>query len=103
MEATIMNNNASHPVMVYSKTYCPFCDKTKKLFKDLGVTPKVVELDKTADGDAMQAELAKISGQRSVPNVFIGGKHVGGNDDTHTAHRNGELTKMLQAAGVNIA
>uniref|UniRef100_A0A7S0QRJ5 Glutaredoxin domain-containing protein n=1 Tax=Pyramimonas obovata TaxID=1411642 RepID=A0A7S0QRJ5_9CHLO len=100
MEATIQTNNTTNPVMVYSKSYCPFCDKTKKLFGSMGVTPKVIELDKIADGDKMQATLAKLTGQRTVPNVFVGGKHLGGNDDTHSKHRTGELTKMLESAGV---
>jgi glutaredoxin 3 len=37
-----------------------------------------------------------LSGQRTVPNVFVRGRHLGGNDDTHRAHRTGQLAKLLQ-------
>lgn len=62
----------------------------------MGVDAKVIEFDKVADGDAMQAALYKLSGQRTVPNVFINGEHLGGNDDTHAAKRSGKLEEMLQ-------
>lgn len=73
---------ASHPVMVFSKTTCPFCDKVKAMFAGLNVTVEYLELDKIANGAEVQAALAEKSGQRTVPNVFIQGKHIGGCDDT---------------------
>jgi glutaredoxin len=73
---------ASHPVMVFSKTTCPFCDKVKAMFAGLNVTVEYLELDKIANGAEVQAALADKSGQRTVPNVFIQGKHIGGCDDT---------------------
>ena len=73
---------ASHPVMVFSKTTCPFCDKVKAMFASLNVTVEYLELDKIANGAEVQAALADKSGQRTVPNVFIQGKHIGGCDDT---------------------
>jgi glutaredoxin 3 len=45
------------------------CAKTKALFKDLDVAAHVVELDLREDGGDIQAELAKLTGQRTVPNV----------------------------------
>ena len=50
-----------------------------------------------SNGTTIQNTLAKMTGQRTVPNVFVGGEHVGGNDDTHTAYSNGRLEKMLQS------
>jgi len=87
---------SENKVVVFSKTYCPFCIATKQLFERMGVDAKVIEFDKVADGDAMQAALSKLSGQRTVPNVFINGEHLGGNDDTHAAKRSGKLEEMLQ-------
>jgi glutaredoxin 3 len=49
------------------------------------------------DGSAIQDALAEITGQRSVPNVFIKGKHLGGNDKTQAAHKSGELKKLLSS------
>ena len=88
--------NFVHPqVVVFSKTFCPFCRKTKNLFLDKGIDAKVIELDKMDNGDAIQDALLELSGQRTVPNVFIKGNHLGGNDDTQKAAREGKLEEML--------
>jgi glutaredoxin 3 len=83
-------------VVVFSKTYCPFCTSTKTLFEQLGVDAKVYELDAMDDGAEIQAALLSMTGQRSVPNVFVKGQHIGGNDDTQAAARAGKLQEMLE-------
>lgn len=88
-----IDNNS---VVVFSKSYCPFCEKTKALFDDLGVEYAVHELDKMGDdGPDLQMALFKMTGQKSVPNVFVKGQHLGGNDDTQAAAREGKLQEML--------
>ena len=47
------------------------------------------------DGADIQAALLDLSGQRTVPNVFVKGEHLGGNDDTQKAAREGKLQEML--------
>jgi glutaredoxin 3 len=59
---------------------------------------KVLELDDREDGDAVQDYLGKLTGGRSVPRVFIGGRFIGGGDDTAAAHAKGELQAKLEAA-----
>ncbi|XP_052195595.1 glutaredoxin [Diospyros lotus] len=90
---------ASNAVVVFSKTYCPFCVTVKKLFTTLGVTFKVVELDTESDGKEIQAALTEWTGQRTVPNVFVGGKHIGGCDSTTALHNGGKLVPLLTEAG----
>ena len=82
-------------VIVFSKSYCPFCTKTKSLFDTLGVEYKVYELDQMNDGPELQAALFELSNQRSVPNVFIKQKHIGGNDDTQKLAKTGKLNELL--------
>ncbi|KAM7267575.1 hypothetical protein ACFE04_009741 [Oxalis oulophora] len=89
----------ANPVVVYSKTYCPYCVTVKKLFQQLGASFKAVELDNEKDGGEIQAALAQWTGQRTVPNVFIGGKHIGGCDDTTGLHSGGKLVALLTEAG----
>ena len=60
----------------------------------------VHEIENNPDMDAIQDELMKITGARSVPRVFIGGKFIGGGDDTARMANNGELEKLLKAEGV---
>ncbi|PRW61185.1 Glutaredoxin family isoform 1 [Chlorella sorokiniana] len=98
--AMVQQKNADNPVMVYSKTYCPYCSEVKSLFERLGVNAKVVELDELADGSKVQEALATVTGRRTVPQVFVGGNHVGGCDDTVAAYNSGKLKTLLEAAGV---
>ncbi|KAI4350668.1 hypothetical protein L6164_005100 [Bauhinia variegata] len=88
-----------NPVVIYSKTHCPFCVDVKQLLTKLGATYKAIELDTEADGSDIQSALAEWTGQRTVPNVFIGGKHIGGCDSTTALHNEGKLEPLLVEAG----
>ena len=55
-----------------------------------------VELDEREDGADLQLELAVKTGQRTVPNVFIKGHHVGGNNNTQKAAASGKLQELLE-------
>jgi len=68
--------------MVFSKTTCPFCTKIKAMFAEKSIKIEVLELDQLSNGSEVQAALLEKTGQRTVPNVFIRGKHIGGHDDT---------------------
>ena len=89
---------AENPVVIFSKTWCGFCTRAKQLFQRLAVTPRIVELDLRDDGPHMQAILAEMTGRRTVPNIWINGKHVGGCDDAFEAYSSGELQKKLDAS-----
>lgn len=86
---------ASSDVVVFSKTFCPFCKSTKTLLDDLKIEAKIIELDEVDNGAAIQDALKEISGQRTVPNVFVKGDHLGGNDDTQAAASSGKLQELL--------
>ena len=66
----------------------------------MNVQYHVDELDQIPDGTAIQEELAKLTGQRTVPNIFIGGVHVGGNDALVHAKEKGKLQKLFESAGI---
>ncbi|KAI3970475.1 hypothetical protein MKX01_024122 [Papaver californicum] len=90
---------SSNPVVVFSKTSCPYCIQVKKLLSELGATFKAVELDRESDGGETQSALAQWTGQRTVPNVFIGGNHIGGCDSTTGMHKARKLVPLLTEAG----
>lgn len=69
------------PVFVASKLYCPFCARTKETLAAAGAKAEVWELDQMEEGGAVQSLLKELTGQSTVPNVFINGKHIGGNSD----------------------
>ncbi|VDK87741.1 unnamed protein product [Litomosoides sigmodontis] len=92
---------SSTPVVVFSKTYCPYCQNAKRALSTFQIRDdsyKIIELDEREDCDKIQDILLKITGARSVPRVFVGGKCIGGCDDTLAAKKDGRLEKMLQEA-----
>lgn len=82
-------------VMIFSKTTCPFCTKVKELFNSLNEQFVVLELDKINEGTAIRDYLYEKTGQKTVPNVFVKGSHIGGNDSTMVAHNSGRLAHLL--------
>ena len=92
----IEDYNADYQVVIYSKSYCPFCQPTKNLFKSMpNLRVKVIELDREVEGIPMQQILLAMTGQRTVPNVFVRNQHIGGNDDVQQAYRDGSLQELL--------
>jgi len=101
LETWIRKTNSSQPIVVWSKTYCPYSIRVKKLFDKLGYDFQGIELDELNDEEDVQDALERVSGLSTVPNVYIGGKHIGGCDDTVALHMRGELIPLLIAAGAN--
>lgn len=90
-----------YSVMVFSKSYCPYSRKAKTILSkfNLGENYHVLELDElSSKADEYQNELGKLTGARTVPRVFIGGKCVGGGDDTAALDKSGDLKRLLKEA-----
>ena len=100
LEDDIKETITKNKVVMYSKSSCPFCNQCKGLFEDKGILDgaTVVELDLVDGGQEIQDALLAMTGQRTVPNVFVGGVHVGGNDDTQKAAKSGKLDELLASA-----
>lgn len=79
-------------VEIYTTQTCPYCIAAKGLLKKKGVTYK--EIDVGAD-PALRQAMTERAGRRSVPQIFIGGAHVGGCDDLHALDHAGKLDPML--------
>mmetsp|Transcript_11007 Transcript_11007/g.19947 ORF Transcript_11007/g.19947 Transcript_11007/m.19947 type:complete len:226 (+) Transcript_11007:93-770(+) len=90
----------SHPVVMFSKTFCPFCFKAKAAFAAEGADVKVVELDRLPFEQTQQYQqtLMQMTGARTVPRVFVRGVCIGGGDETEALQRSGALTQMLKNA-----
>ncbi|XP_031278295.1 glutaredoxin-C5, chloroplastic-like [Pistacia vera] len=102
LEETVKKTVNENPVVVYSKSWCSYSTEVKTLFKRLGVDPLVIELDEMGpQGPQVQKVLERLTGQHTVPNVFIGGKHIGGCTDTVKLYRKGELEPLLSGATKN--
>ncbi len=82
-------------VTLYSSDYCPYCQRAKALLRARGVTEwEEICVDGKPD---LRAEMARKVGRTSVPQIFIGGQHVGGCDDLHALDAKGGLLPLLQA------
>lgn len=82
-------------VVIFSKTYCPYCITAKEIFDDLDQPYTTVELDQRTDGDQIQEIMGEITGGKSVPRVFINGIFIGGGDDVKSLYESGELQQIL--------
>jgi glutaredoxin 3 len=82
-------------VEIYSSMLCGFCYRAKKLFEQKGVA--FTEIDVMVQ-PARRAEMVERSGGRtSVPQIFIGGRHIGGCDDLFALEASKKLDPLLQA------
>ncbi|KAD2223660.1 hypothetical protein E3N88_11312 [Mikania micrantha] len=97
-EETVKKTITDYPVVVYSKTRCLYSSEVISLFKRLGVQPYVVKLDKMKQGYQLENVLKWLTGQDTVPNVFIGGRYIGNYTDTVKLHEKGELEALLADA-----
>lgn len=89
----------SHPVVVFSKSWCPFCRKAMEALAAAGIPePFLIDLTENSRTRDVQAALKSLTGRRTVPNVFVGGKSIGGGDETAALQSGGELTPLLLEA-----
>lgn len=79
-------------VIVYTTDYCPYCVRAKTLLKRKGVDFE--EIDVGHDDD-LRAEVIEKSGRRTVPQIFIDDRSIGGFDDLAELDRQGELDRLL--------
>ena len=82
-------------VEIYTTPWCPYCIAAKRLLQKKGVSFE--ETDVSADPNERQTMMQRAHGRHTVPQIFIGGKHVGGSDELHALDRAGKLDPMLAA------
>lgn len=80
-------------VEIYTTPTCPYCSAAKQLLRKKGV--QFDEIDVSRDADLRQAMTQRAMGSRTVPQIFIGGTHVGGCDDLHSLDHAGRLDPLL--------
>lgn len=80
-------------VVMYSTGWCPYCDRARSLLARKGVSVQEIKVDEDpAQRDLM---MQRSGGRRTVPQIFVGERHVGGFDDLAALDRAGELDKLL--------
>ncbi|MBT8053937.1 MAG: pyridoxal-phosphate dependent enzyme [Xanthomonadales bacterium] len=94
------------PVVLFALEWCEFCWAIRKLFAELDIPYNAVDLDsvkyqKGDFGGQIRAVLAARIGSNTIPQIFIGGEHLGGATDTFEACKSGELQQRLANAGID--
>tara|TARA_R110002072_G_scaffold270358_1_gene430151 strand:- start:313 stop:570 length:258 start_codon:yes stop_codon:yes gene_type:complete len=82
-------------VEIYTTQFCGYCHAAKRLLTSKGVA--FVEVDVMANPDRKAEMIQRANGGRTVPQIFIGGEHVGGSDELHALERAGKLDPLLAA------
>jgi glutaredoxin 3 len=80
-------------VTVYTSGWCPYCERAKGLLKQKNVVFGEVNVE---DDGKFREEMIARSNRRTVPQIFIGDRHVGGCDDLFELDRSGELDRLIQ-------
>jgi len=80
-------------VRIYTTPFCPYCSRAKSLLANKGVAFE--EIDVYMDPSARDEMAEKSGGGRTVPQIFIGERHIGGCDELHDLDRAGELDPLL--------
>jgi glutaredoxin 3 len=80
-------------VTMYATGWCPYCERARALLTSKGVS--WTEIDVESAGRAEMIE--RSGGARSVPQIFIGARHIGGSDELHELDQRGELDALLGA------
>lgn len=80
-------------IVLYVTGWCPFCQRASGLLTKKGLAYREINVDEDAK---LRAEMIERSGRRTVPQIFIGDRHVGGCDDLFALESSGELDRMIQ-------
>jgi glutaredoxin len=105
IERTI--NSAEEPVVMFALEWCEFCWAVRRFLEDIGVQFRVVELDSVAMqanglGGDIRTALRVRTGQGTIPQIFIGGTHVGGAMDLLACHDRNELEPLLREVDIKL-
>ena len=98
-------SDAENPVVLFALEWCEFCWAIRKLFAELGIPFKAIDLDSVAYqgddwGGQIRAVLNARLGSNTIPQIFISGEHIGGATDTFEAYKSGDLQKHLAQTGI---
>lgn len=81
-------------VLIYTSAWCPYCIRAKQLLDHKGVVYEEIAVD---GQPAVRAEMRDKAGRTSVPQIWIGERHVGGCDELYALERAGKLDALLQS------
>lgn len=93
-----------YPLIVFSKTYCPYSTRAKMLLERYDITPRprIIEVDVRSDAPHIKVILARLTRHATFPNIILHGHSLGGSDDLLRMHDEGVLRSVLESGGLKI-
>jgi glutaredoxin 3 len=79
---------------MYTKSWCPYCERARALLKAKGVAFKEIDIESQPE---QREEMIRRSGRRTVPQIFVGSRHIGGSDDIYELDAAGGLDALLHS------
>jgi len=94
----------SSPLVVFSKSYCPYSKRAKGLLQTyaLDPPPKIVEVDLREDGDLLKVILTRLTKHSTFPNIILRGRSLGGADDLQALHDAEKLEELFEDNGLSV-
>ncbi|XP_022917068.1 uncharacterized protein [Onthophagus taurus] len=86
----------SDKIVIFSKSYCPYCKLAKDVFDKINKKYTAIELDMRQDANDIQNVLEEITGARTVPRVFVNGECLGGGSDVKALYESGKLNNYFK-------
>ena len=83
---------SSSAIVMYTTNWCPYCERARRLLHARGATFEEIDVESAPE---KRAEMLARSGRRTVPQIFIGERHVGGSDDLAALIDGGQLDSLL--------
>lgn len=98
-------HDPEHPVVMYALEWCEFCWSARRMLARYGVPYRSIDLDSVAyqeddRGGKLRAALRETTGARTIPQIYVGGEHIGGATELFDAAKDGSLQSLLRANGV---
>ena len=84
----------STQIIMYTKSWCPYCERARALLKAKGVAFKEIDIESQPE---QREEMIRRSGRRTVPQIFVGSRHIGGSDDIYELDAAGGLDALLHS------
>ena len=83
-------------VVMYVTLFCPYCDRAKALLAQKGIIPVVIDI--STDDQKRQDMIERSQGRKTVPQIFIDDRHIGGCDELYDLNKKGQLDELLQSS-----
>ena len=101
-----VTHDNEHPVVLFALEWCEFCWSVRKMFAEYEIPYRSIDLDSVAyqennKGGNIRKAIEQRTGQKTIPQIYVGGKHLGGASETFDAVKDGSFAKLLEENGVS--